>query len=406
MVLKLLGYGLNRLQTEPAGAKIGLAMRTKIIAALTALSFCVLVQSSAAALPQRFFGVTGNGPLDAPGVDLVHEASVMRSSGVGTLRLSIEWPNLQPYANFAAVPPAERGRFVDVGGVPTAFAATDARIKAAAISDVEVLALVLRSPNWAAEQPGEYLSVPRDPSAYGRFLSALVGRYGPEGSFWAENPLVPRRPLRNFQIWNEPNLTHFFPVAKWAPRYVALLRASYKAIKADDPGATVVTAGMPNFVWRDYAKLFKAGMRSQGYFDVVAVHPYTEKPAGCITILSRVRRVLDSYGARQRAIWVTETGWPSARGKAKVLPQHRGWITDQSGEAARVGDAYRAYAANAKRLKLGRVYWYTWISSDRGSADAWDYAGLRTVDRSGRFIDKPALAAFRNVARALTKTGR
>ncbi len=381
-------------------------MRATIIAALTALSFCVLVQPSAAALPQRFFGVTGNGPLDAAGVDLVHEGSVMRSSGVGTLRLSIEWPNLQPYATFADVPPGERERFVDLDGIPTAFAATDARIKAAAINDLEVLALVLRAPNWAAREPGEYLSVPRDPRSYGRFLSVLVGRYGPEGSFWAENPLVPRRPLRHFQIWNEPNLTHFFPVPKWAPTYVALLRASYKAIKAADPGATVVTAGMPNFVWSDYAKLFKAGMRGQGYFDVIAVHPYTDNPAGCITILNRVRRVLDAHGARQRAIWVTETGWPSARGKAKVLPQHRGWITNQSGEAARVGDAYRAYAANAKRLKLGRAYWYTWISRDRGSSDAWEYAGLRTIDRSGRFVDKPALAAFRNVVRALTKTSR
>jgi hypothetical protein len=381
-------------------------MRATIIAALTALCFCVLVQPSAAALPQRFFGVTGNGPLDGAGVDLVQETSVMRTNGVRTLRLSIEWPILQPYANFADVPPAELARFVDVDGIPTDFAATDERIKAAAINDLEVLALVLRSPNWAAKEPGEYLSVPRDPRAYGRFLSVLVGRYGPKGSFWAENPLVPRRPLRHFQIWNEPNLKHFFPVANWVPTYVALLRASYKAIKAADPGATVVTAGMPNFVWSDYEKLFKAGMRAQGYFDVIAVHPYTDNPAGCITILGRVRRVLDSHGARQRPIWVTETGWPSARGKAKVLPQHRNWITSQSGEAARVDGAYRAYAANAKRLKLERAYWYTWISRDSGSTDAWEYAGLRTVDRSGRFIDKPALAAFRNVVRSLTKNGR
>jgi Glycosyl hydrolase catalytic core len=381
-------------------------MRGTIFAVLAAVVLCAQVEAAVAQPPPRFFGVTGNGPLDGAGVDLVQEASLMRSSGVRTLRLTIEWPYLQPYADFADVPPAELARFVDVDGIPTDFAATDARIKAAAINDLEVLALVLRSPNWAAKEPGEYLSVPRDPRAYGRFLSVLVGRYGPEGSFWAENPLVPRRPLRHFQIWNEPNLKHFFPVAKWVPTYVALLRASYKAIKAADPGATVVTAGMPNFVWSDYEKLFKAGMRAQGYFDVIAVHPYTDNPAGCITVLGRVRRVLDSHGARQRPIWVTETGWPSARGKAKVLPQHRNWITSQSGEAARVDGAYRAYAANAKRLKLERAYWYTWISRDRGSTDAWEYAGLRTVDRNGRFVDKPALAAFRNVVRSLTKTSR
>ena len=380
-------------------------MRRSLLAVLVVFAFCLNVQAAAAAPPPRFFGVMGNWPLDRAGVDLVTETAVMRSNGVETVRLPIEWPDLQPFRSFADVPAEERARFVDVAGIPTAFAATDARIKASALSNVEVLALVMRSPLWAGRDPSNYMTPPRDPAQYGAFLSALIGRYGPSGSFWSENPEVPRRPLRHFQIWNEPNLNHYFPVASWAPAYAKLLRASYRAIKAADPTATVVSAGMPNFVWRDYAKLFRVGVRARGYFDAVAVHPYTDNAAGCVKILSLVRRVLDANGARQTPIWVTETGWPSAQGKAKVLPQHRGWITTPAGEATKLTAAYRALAKSAKQLKLKRVYWYSWVSSDSGGG-AWDYAGLRTVRSDGSFVDKPALAAYRRVARSLRAATR
>lgn len=374
-----------------------------LAAALAAALLCANIEAAAAAPPPRFFGVMGNGPLERGGVDLVKETALMRSSGVETVRLAIEWPDLQPYRSFAAVPASQRARFVDVDGIPTAFAATDARIKASALSNVEVLALVMRSPLWAGREPSNYMTTPRNPEQYAAFLKALIGRYGPSGSFWSENPEIPRRPLRHFQIWNEPNLKHYFPVAAWAPAYARLLRASYKAIKAADAKATVVTAGMPNFVWSDYAKLFRAGVKARGYFDAVAVHPYTDAAAGCVEILSRVRRVLDAHGARQTPIWVTETGWPSAQGKAKVLPQHQGWITTPGGEAIKLAAAYRAYAKSAKTLRLARVYWYSWVSSDLRGGDAWDFSGLRTVRSDGSFVDKPALGAYRRVALSLRK---
>ena len=375
------------------------------MAGLGVVLLSLSAQPASAATPERFFGVMADGPLFASDTVFAQEAALMQSSGVETMRLPIEWPDLQPYASFSEVPRRVRAQFVDVAGVPTAFAATDARIKAAALSDVQVLALVNRSPLWAGRNPRNYMTPPRDPAAYGRFLSALIGRYGPAGDFWTEHPELPVRPLRNFQIWNEPNLIHFFPVRDWAPAYVKLLRASYQAVKAADPGATVVTAGMPNFVWSDYAKLFKAGMTANGYFDAIAVHPYTDKPAGCIGILSRVRSVLDANGASKAPIWVTETGWPSARGKAKVLAQHDGWITTRAGEALKVSQVFRAYASNASRLKLARVYWYAWASRDRGTTNAWDYAGLRAVGSNGRLVDKPALAAYRQVARSLRAAG-
>ena len=374
------------------------AFTTLLAAAATAALFAAPAQ--AASVSPSFFGVMANGPLDGPGVDLVNEGAVMKANGVGTIRLPVQWPLLQPYASFAQIPESTHQYFTNVGGIPTDFSTTDAQIAAAARNKIDVTALVLRSPAWAALKPNEVFSPPREPAAYGRFLKTLISRYGPKGNFWSANPSVPKRPLRNFQIWNEPSLSRYFPVTPWAPAYAKLLRASYTAVKAADPGAKVITAGLPNFSWRDYATLFKAGMKARGYFDAIAVHPFTGTATGSVKILGFVRAVLDANGARSAPLWVTEISWPSGRGKADA---NQGWVTTEAGEAVKVDEVYRAYAKSATRLKLARAYWYNWVSSDSGNQDAFEYAGLRRVGPDGSFEDKPALAAYRKVSQALTR---
>jgi len=374
------------------------AFTTLLAAAVTAA--LVAAPAQAGSVSPTFFGVMANGPLSSPGVNLVDEGAVMKANGVGTIRLPVQWPNLQPYASFEQLPESARGHYTNVGGIPTDFSGTDAQIGAAARNKLDVTALVVRAPAWAALDPNETFSAPRDPASYGRFLTTLIERYGAKGTFWAANPSVPKRPLKNFQIWNEPSLHRYFPVKSWAPAYVKLLRASYAAVKAADSGATVITAGLPNFSWRDYATLFKAGMKARGYFDAIAVHPFTGTADGSVKILEFVRAVLDANGARTAPLWVTEISWPSGRGKADA---NQNWLTTEAGEALKVDQVYRAYAKSAKRLKLARAYWYNWVSSDLGNQDSFEYAGLRRVGQDGSFEDKPALAAYRKVARALTR---
>ncbi len=84
--------------------------------------------------------------------------------------------------------------------------------------------MVIHAPDWAARHPGGNLdSPPREPEQYARFLAAAARRYGTGGSFWAERPELPRRPIRDWQIWNEPSLRDFWSVTSWARDYVALL---------------------------------------------------------------------------------------------------------------------------------------------------------------------------------------
>ena len=372
-------------------------MRPIALLLAVAGSLLLAVPASAGGVPKTFFGVMANGPLFGP-CDLPGEMAVMKDSGVGAIRLPVEWSDLQPYAGSDDVPAAERGRFVLVDGVPTDFGPTDARVLAAASQGIDVMALVNKAPPWAEADPSKDFSAPRDPKAYGRFLQVLVGRYGPQGSLWTENPGARKVPLRTFQVWNEPSLPRYFAVDSFAKPYVELLGAAYAAVKQADPGATVVAAGLPNYSWLDLEKLYRAGLRARGHFDAMAVHPFTGKASGSVEILRRVRKVMDRHGDRRSPIWVTEISWPSGRGKAKA---NQRWVTTEAGEARKVREVYRAYAKSRGSLRLQRAYWYSWVTTDRGSDNAFDYAGLRTVGADGAFVAKPALSAYRSVSREL-----
>jgi hypothetical protein len=354
--------------------------RVAPLAALLAASLVLAAPGAAAAraTPAGFFGVMVNGVLDAPAVNLRAEGATMRRTGVESERFEIAWDLVEP----------TQGRFD--------FAATDRKVAAAARNGIDVLGLVVRSPNWAASTPGQPFSPPRDPATYAAFLRTLIGRYGPRGSFWTANPGIPRHPVRHWQIWNEPNISiNFVGVASWPRTYARLLRAAYRAVHSADSGARVVMAGLANFSWRDLSKAYKAGVR--GSFDVAAVHPFSGRASNSVKITRLNRDVMNRNGDRRKPIWLTELTWSSAKGRKTPLTQN--WETTEAGQAQRLRQAYTLYVRARRSLGLGRIFWYTWATVDRNSKNSFDYSGLRTLLPSGRFVDKPALAAFRAMAR-------
>ena len=183
--------------------------------ALAAFLCLVAAAPAGAAVPRDWLGVMADGPLTDPGVDRSSEWDLLARSGARSVRVAFEWPRGQPFG-------------VD-------FAAYDALVRAAAREDVGLLPVVYATPAWARADPGDPASPPRDPQDYARFLAALVGRYGPQGSFWDEHPEVPRRPIRAWQLWNEPNLSGFWSQQPFAPGYVRLLRAARADLRAAKP---------------------------------------------------------------------------------------------------------------------------------------------------------------------------
>jgi hypothetical protein len=97
-------------------------------------------------------------------------------------------------------------------------------------------------------------------------------------------------------------------------------------------------------------------------------------------------------------VWLTELSWPASEGKTAGA---QGFVTTEKGAASRLRSALKLLARDRKRLRIGRVYWYTWLSRE-GSDNAFDYSGLRRL-RGDQLATAPTLAVFRSAARRLER---
>jgi hypothetical protein len=356
------------------------------------------------AVSGQLVGMMFDGPvLAAAGVNLDRQLDAALASGVESLRVAVDWSRLQPYSSASQVPAAARAQFVDAGGVPTRFSQLDRIIGAASARGLSLLPVVEYTPSWDAQHPGNPASPPRSTAPYAAFLSALAKRYGPDGTFWVAHPQLPRVPVRMWQIWNEPNFSSYWSQQPFAPGYVKLLAAARGALKSADPGAKVVLGGFADFSWEYLAAVYRVPGASR-LFDIVAIHPYTAQPRGVITILQRVRAVMDRFGDARKPILATEITWPSSQGKA---PPQFGVGTTESEQARRLGQLMPLLVANRGKLGLMGFYWYTWMGDETpGPAPyAFNYAGLLKYVR-GVVTPKPALSVFKRWALSIEGCAR
>jgi arabinogalactan endo-1,4-beta-galactosidase len=207
-----------------------------------------------------------------------------------------------------------------------------------------------------------------------------------------------------WQVWNEPNINVFWPRRPFQPTYVKLLRAAHNAIKAADPGAKVVLAGLPNYSWVQISKLYKAGARD--LFDVAAVHPYTKYPQGVITIIQKVRQVMNAAGDSNKTIIADEVSWPSSVGKTDHNVGYD-FATTEAGQARNLATLLPLLGQYRKSLGIGGFYYYTWAADEQPNTLAFDFAGLERFSLTDEtFTPKPALSAFSHAALALEHCAR
>jgi polysaccharide biosynthesis protein PslG len=354
------------------------------VAAVVAL--LALAPGAAAAkrtVPVGFWGVNWNGEITFnSGWDTrVLNWQKMADSGVESARAEFLWSRAQPHATD-----------------PVDYTYTDNTVELAVTSGIQLLPVISGAPRWARQSDAPN-SPPKNNGAYANFVRELIVRYGPEGSFWDENPLLTKRPIRAWQIFNEPSLDYQWTIPEgkdWAPGYGKLVRRVYPVVKDADPGAKVVLAGLPNDSYQDLEHLYKVG-NIHGSFDVAALHPYTHHEHGVLTIAKRFRAVMKKYGDGKKQLWVTELGLPASKGKSKDKSSLQ---TTDSGMSKFLEQSYKDLTENREKLRVPKVYWYTWASSYRG----WffNYAGLRRFAHKGSQevqVDKPALAVYAKLAR-------
>src|SRR5437588_228155 len=107
----------------------------------------------------------------------------------------------------------------------------DQVVNAATARSMQVLGILDYTPAWAAiaGATNDHFP-PADPATFATFAQATVLRY--------------KNRVHTWEIWNEPNISQFWQPKPNVTAYTALLKAASITIKAADPSAQVVSAGL------------------------------------------------------------------------------------------------------------------------------------------------------------------
>jgi polysaccharide biosynthesis protein PslG len=315
----------------------------------------------------------------------------MGAGGVESFRVWLGWQAVE----------LEPGRF-DWDGY-------DSLLAAAARQGVTPLPYLYGTPAWAARMDGQGCSglscIPFAPrsnttrAAYANFAAQAVRRYGPAGTFWAENPQLPYHPVHSWQIWNEQNLPDYWRPHPDVSSYALLLRPAAAAIRAVDPDAEIVLGGMwgPRRAPRNvipttiYLRELYGEPGARESFDAFGVHPYDPRLRGVLRQIRRLRFVAKRHGDGEVDIWVTELGWASSGPKREPL------VKDKREQARLLRRAYTKLRRLSGAWNVRGVYWYAWQDTPRRNAicDWCPGAGLYSIGG----VAKPAWRDLSALAR-------
>jgi hypothetical protein len=204
-------------------------------------------------------------------------------------------------------------------------------------------------------------------------------------------------PIQSWQVWNEPNLKKYFApgttVQQSAQKYAELLAISHDTIKARDPQARVVLAGMPSYgdvtAWRFLNNLYGvAGVKAD--FDAAALHPYGCDLDQTREAINRFSTSMKNHGDRATPLWLTEFAWGS--GEPDQFCKNKGL----TGQRNLLISSFNLILQNRRHWNVQRLFWFLWRDPEPGSAYATycsicGSAGLLRFDRT----KKPAYFSFR-----------
>lgn len=232
--------------------------------------------------------------------------------------------------------------------------------------DLKLVVRLSDAPDWAhpsavGEKDVDFIDAPPDPE----FMDDWANYCGTVASRYTGR-------IAAYQIWNEPNLSR-----EWGNRtpdpqgYVELLRVCSEAIRAADPEAIIISAGLsPTGTCCDIAhpddvylqELYDAGF--QQYIDVVGMHapgysaphisPDEAEAAGgqrffTFRRVEDLRKIMVKNGDAARQAAILELGWTTDTEGHN--PDYAWFAVDEDTQAQYFVEAY-AYAAQ---------HWRPWV---------------------------------------------
>jgi glycosyl hydrolase family 39 (putative alpha-L-iduronidase) len=217
---------------------------------------------------------------------------LLRSLGVGTLRVSLGWDAIEP----------ERDRY----DLEFWDAFVDMAVREYHLT---LIPYVAYTPAWNSDgnDTDYWKTPPRDPAEFGELMGLLARRYAGR--------------IHSWELWNEPdNRDYWLGSAK---DYAELARAGAQAIDAVDPSIDVVSGGLAGHT-EFLAELFDDWDGAR-VFDVVNLHAYYEtwNPEPLETLpgyVGEAAAIIARHGGRQ-ALWMAEIGYGNYRNGRQVSAQ-------------------------------------------------------------------------------------
>jgi hypothetical protein len=298
--------------------------------------------------------------------------SLARAAGFDTVVQVFAWREIEP----------TRGQFH--------WEVTDQVVAGAEYYGLDLVVRLDQHPAWVSDVSPPLNAPPDALGDYQHFVERVAWRY--------------RGRVRAYIIWNEPNLALEWGGEPPDPAaYVQLLRVGYQAVKAGDPDALVVAAGLaPTNGDGERAtdeRSFLRGMYRAGaapYFDALGAHPYGFGLPPDATVgandglvfrrLEALRAIMLENGDGEKPVWITEMGWT-----VDAPPDQPDIAVSQAQQAIYLAGALEQVRSEWPWVGLVTI----WNLSQPAPSDPFGGYSLFGLDGEPR----PALEAVRQVTR-------
>lgn len=306
----------------------------------------------------------------------LRQYDAIKSEGFPAVRLIVEWPLIEP----------QPGQYD--------WTSIDAQVDDARQHGLTILAVVTYAPAWAVTPEGRNFvhPAPANPATFVEFTRIAADRY--------------RGVIRNWEIWNEPNIRQNFAPDPDVALYSAMLVGAYAAIKTIDPYSVVISGGTSpavdgpgSIAPTTFINGLLTGIAANS-FDGVGMHPYSSpnllsaqrEPYSSKVAIGYVTRRMNQTGQGHKRLWFTEYGASTANtpqgDDADTSAQHVGVSEDRQAEILVDGINYLRSLPNG-----GPIFIFDHRDLETFSTTV-DYSyGLLRAD----FTPKPALAAVQRL---------
>jgi len=307
------------------------------------------------------------------------EARTLQQIGVGHVRVGFSWADVEPSDD------------------QWDWTRTDAYRQIGLDYGLSWDARLAYTVDWAAPggSPSEIV-----PSDFADYASHVAVRYCED--------------VKRYEIWNEPNLYHFWEPEPDPAHYGELLKAAYTAIKDECPDAQVLFGGLSrnNFSQEFYFNTYPFFDRVAAehpdicdYFDMMPIHPYTilqmVRPEAEVEFLGVLAPDLpgqiDDIRARMTA---------SGCGEKPVLFTEFGYPSTYIGDWAQAAYLVRTVLLGATRGLVGYYLYTFWDKTGREPPTENDFGMYEypTTPNDEDHVPKMSFFAYRTLVELLATT--